>query len=194
MLQNKKHIERKKREQENMKKRILQAALDIAIADGWENVSIRKIADAVEYTTSIVYSHFPSKDAMLQELVEMGFTALNEKFRQGIANEPNPEQQLMTISLINWDFAYENSALYQLMFAYGKPTSETALKASVMIDEIFSRLTGKEYDEIRVLRLNWLCLRQGAISCLMSNEKEEVDKNKQLYIKFIERFLSSLKL
>jgi hypothetical protein len=80
------------------------------------------------------------------------------------------------------------------MFAFGKPTSETALKASVMIDEIFSRLTGKEHDEIRVLRLNWLCLRQGAISCLMSKEKEEVAKNKQLYIKFIERFLSSLKL
>jgi len=187
-----KHIERKQREQENLRKSILQAALDIAVAEGWESVTIRKIADAVEYTTSIVYSHFENKEAMLQELVEMGFVALNERFRKSVEKESDPRKQLLAISLVNWDYAFENDALYKLMFSSGKPTSKTAKQGSAMVDDIFIRLTGKKGDEIRALRLNWLCLRQGAISRLMSTDKQEADKNKALYMEFIERFISSI--
>lgn len=187
-----KHVERKQREQENLRKSILQAALDIAVAEGWENVTIRKIADAVEYTTSIVYSHFENKEAMLQELMEMGFAALNERFRKSVEKESDPQKQLLAISLVNWDYAFENDALYKLMFSSGKPASKAAKQGSAMVDDIFMRLTGKKGDKIRSLRLNWLCLRQGAISRLMSTDKQEADKNKMLYMEFIERFISSI--
>ncbi len=52
------HIERKKREQQITRNSILKAALDIANAEGWQAVTIRKISESIEYTTSIVYSHF----------------------------------------------------------------------------------------------------------------------------------------
>lgn len=127
-----KHIERKQREQENLRKSILQAALDIAVDKGWENVTIRKIADAVEYTTSIVYSHFENKEAMLQELVEVGFSALNERFKKSVEKESDSKKQLLAISLVNWDYAFENNALYKLMFSSGKPTSDAAKQGSVI--------------------------------------------------------------
>lgn len=187
-----KHIERKLREQENLRKSILQAALDIADAEGWERVTVRRIADAVEYTTSIVYSHFESKEALLQELVEMGFAAMYNLFKKSIENEPDPCRQLLALSSVNWDFAHKNAALYRLMFSNGRPVSHSIKQGSEMIDNIFMRLIGKNDAEIRVLRLNWLCLRQGAISRLMSDEPLEADKNKALFMEFIERFISSI--
>ena len=42
------HIERKKRDKENIKNSILKAALDIAIAEGWQTVTIHRISEAIE--------------------------------------------------------------------------------------------------------------------------------------------------
>ncbi|HRX31691.1 MAG TPA: hypothetical protein P5349_07350 [Tenuifilaceae bacterium] len=44
------HVERRKKEKENIRKGILDAALKIAMSDGWGAVTIRKIADVIEYT------------------------------------------------------------------------------------------------------------------------------------------------
>jgi AcrR family transcriptional regulator len=53
-----------------------------SIAEGWQAVTIRRISEAIEYTTSFVYSHFENKDALLNEIMTNGFNqmyALSEK-------------------------------------------------------------------------------------------------------------------
>jgi AcrR family transcriptional regulator len=188
------HVERKKREKENTRNAILQAALDIAIAEGWQGVTIRKIAEAIEYTTSIVYGHFESKEALLNELADNGFKIAYEQMRQSLAGENDPQKQLLLVSLTHWDFAFNNKALYQLMFGFQKPTVKNALAGIPLIMDIFTRLTGKSNEEVNSLFLNWVCLRQGCISHLLAFPKDivNVDNARQLFVEFIERFISSI--
>jgi AcrR family transcriptional regulator len=110
------HQERKLREKENVKKSILNAALKIAKKDGWESVTIRKIAEAVEYTTSIVYEHFENKDDLLNEITEQGFAKLNEEFENLFNKQGKPSEILLQLSIAHWDYVQKNKALYKLMF------------------------------------------------------------------------------
>lgn len=65
--------ERKQREKEALRNKIIQAASELVSAEGHENVSIRKIAKAVEYSPRTIYLYFQDKEHLLQEVVEAGF-------------------------------------------------------------------------------------------------------------------------
>jgi AcrR family transcriptional regulator len=68
--------ERQVREREAVARGILDAARDLFVAEGYQNVSIRKIADRIEYSPAAIYSYFPSKDDIFFELAEEGFRLL----------------------------------------------------------------------------------------------------------------------
>jgi len=157
------HIERKKREREKVRKGILDAALNIAVADGWHLVTIRKIADAIEYTPPVIYEHFKNKDELLNEMVLMGFQRLHKRFEEARKNESDPQKILMSHSLSHWDFAMQHKELYQLMFSpeRRRPTEELAEMVQQLRD-LFQDLStdGSQPDE---LMFNWLCLQQGYI-------------------------------
>ena len=55
--------ERKLRQKEEMKSSILDAAWKLVQQDGWQSLSIRKIADAIEYSVPVIYYHFENKEA-----------------------------------------------------------------------------------------------------------------------------------
>lgn len=57
--------ERRQREKESVRANILQAAFNLAKTEGWASLSMRKIADAIEYSAPVVYDHFENKDAIL---------------------------------------------------------------------------------------------------------------------------------
>jgi AcrR family transcriptional regulator len=68
--------ERQEREREAVSRSILDAARDLFVAEGYQNVSIRKIADRIEYSPAAIYSYFPSKDDIFFALAEDGFRLL----------------------------------------------------------------------------------------------------------------------
>lgn len=68
--------ERQEREREAVSRAILDAARDLFVAEGYQNVSIRKIADRIEYSPAAIYSYFPSKDDIFYALAEEGFQLL----------------------------------------------------------------------------------------------------------------------
>jgi AcrR family transcriptional regulator len=70
--------ERQERDKEHLRARILDAARDLFVAEGYRNVSIRKIAEKVEYSPAALYSYFPSKDDLFFALAEEGFRKLFE--------------------------------------------------------------------------------------------------------------------
>jgi AcrR family transcriptional regulator len=196
------HIERKKREKENTKNSILKAALDIANKEGWQAVTIRRISESIEYTTSIVYEHFENKEALLNEISINGFRSLYQQGERILSEELDPEEQLLRVSLNSWDFALKNRELYNLMFSLNQPSDENSIKGMDLIKGIFVKLTGKNESEIDSIVLNWLCLRQGSINFLMNfnpvsldkmNDNELEIKLRELFIEFIERFISSIK-
>ena len=55
---------------------ILDAARELFVAEGYQNVSIRKIAERIEYSPAAIYGYFPSKDDIFFALAEEGFRLL----------------------------------------------------------------------------------------------------------------------
>lgn len=72
---------RKKREKESekMKEMILFAAGDIALREGFEGISIRKIANVIEYTPAIIYHYFKDKEDILEQLLRMEYQKIVDR-------------------------------------------------------------------------------------------------------------------
>ena len=62
-----------------VKASILQAAWQLVEKEGWQSLSIRKIAEAIEYSSPVIYDHFANKEAILLEFTKRGFQQLNEQ-------------------------------------------------------------------------------------------------------------------
>src|ERR1700761_2566307 len=108
--------ERIARLKEDTRMSIMKAALHIAKEEGWEALSMRKIADAIEYTAPIIYGYFENKEAILKELTTQGFRILSAKVREARARHEDPAEQLESMWMAYWDFAFEHQAYYQLMY------------------------------------------------------------------------------
>ncbi len=66
--------ERRQREKESVRANILQAAFNLVKTDGWASLSMRKIADAIEYSAPVVYDHFENKEAILLKYLSRDFS------------------------------------------------------------------------------------------------------------------------
>src|SRR5438132_9259136 len=70
--------ERQERDREAVRRSILDAARELFVIEGFQNVSIRKIAERIEYSPAAIYGYFPSKDDIFFALAEEGFRLLSE--------------------------------------------------------------------------------------------------------------------
>ncbi|MGK6351406.1 TetR/AcrR family transcriptional regulator [Parapedobacter sp. DT-150] len=118
--------ERKQRQLEEVRSTILRQSWQIVEEEGWQALSIRKIADAIEYSTPVVYKHFESKDALLEACSREGYALLADKLKQAKAHYPTPSEQLLSLSRAYWEFANEHPKHYQIMYGLGIPTCEMA--------------------------------------------------------------------
>jgi len=117
--------ERKIRHKAEVRTSILQAAWQLVLEEGWQNLSIRKIADAIEYSVPVIYTHFENKEAILLEFTKEGFRLLNNYLLEAKAQHPEPAKQLEAMAYAYWNFAFTNKEYYQLMYGLGMPTCET---------------------------------------------------------------------
>ncbi len=95
---------------------ILEAALQIVKEEGWQALSMRKIADVIEYTAPIIYEYFSNKEAILLELIRQGYLKLSRELEQARDRHRLPAKQLEDMWLTYWNFAFANKELYQGMF------------------------------------------------------------------------------
>ncbi len=70
--------ERQERDREEVRRKILDAARELFVAEGYRSVSVRKVAEKIEYSPAALYSYFPSKDDLFFALAEEGFLKLFE--------------------------------------------------------------------------------------------------------------------
>jgi AcrR family transcriptional regulator len=70
--------ERHERDREAISRAILDAARELFVAEGYQHVSIRKIAERIEYSPAAIYGYFPSKDDIFFALAEEGFRLLGQ--------------------------------------------------------------------------------------------------------------------
>jgi AcrR family transcriptional regulator len=124
--------ERRQRDKENLRRRILDAARELFCTEGYEAVTLRKIANAIEYSPTTIYLHFADKDAILVELAEEGFGILTGYLKRA-RHLADPIERLREGGKLYFQFAVEQSHYYTIMFelranalAKGHEPTETA--------------------------------------------------------------------
>src|ERR1700741_4216450 len=112
-------IERRLRQREEIKSSILATAWQMVKEEGWQSLSIRRIAEAIEYSVPVIYDHFENKEAILFEFGKEGFKILANKIEESKRKSTDPAAQLKLIAHAHWDFARKHKEHYQLMYGLG---------------------------------------------------------------------------
>jgi AcrR family transcriptional regulator len=112
--------QRKEREKEDLKKSILDAARTLFLEKGYEQTSIRNIAEKIEYSPTTIYLYFEDKDAIFHEIHDQAFLLLQSEFAQ-LRNIEDPLERLEMMGKMYIDFALKNKELYDLMFILEAP-------------------------------------------------------------------------
>lgn len=108
--------ERRERERAQRHQLIIVAARELAEAEGWEAVTTRRLAERVEYSQPVLYSHFNGKDAIVRAVAIDGFVELAAHLRRAREASPGLTQALHAVCHAYLEFATERPALYQAMF------------------------------------------------------------------------------
>ncbi|MFY8004067.1 MAG: TetR/AcrR family transcriptional regulator [Chitinophagaceae bacterium] len=112
--------ERKEKQKLEIKKLILEASIKLFMEEGFENVSIRKIADLIEYSPTTVYLYFRDKNDIFLHLHELGFQKMQE-MNQNLQNIANPLVRLYKMGENYLQFGIDNPEFYDLMFIQKAP-------------------------------------------------------------------------
>ncbi len=113
-------VERKEREREEMRKLILGAAQKLFLTNGFEKVSLRNIADEIEYSPATIYLYYKDKNDLLFALHQEGFLKMIEAFRPVLAIT-DPFERLVEMGRSYIRFAVENPEMFDLMFIMTAP-------------------------------------------------------------------------
>ena len=142
--------DRKQRLKDDTRKSILEAAMRIGREEGWQALSMRKIADIIEYTPPVIYEYFANKEALMLELTKKGYLMLAKDTKAAMDRHTEPEKQLEDMWLAYWNFAFAEKELYQLMFGieincciWDNAIPEAEIPAN-MIWDVIGKLTGLE--------------------------------------------------
>ncbi|TKC12138.1 TetR/AcrR family transcriptional regulator [Pedobacter polaris] len=153
--------EKRLKQKEQVRDSILEAAKTIILKEGWQSVSIRKIADAISYSLPVVYNHFESKDAILEEFVKQGFAMLSKVMDSTKSKSLNPAAQLTAMASAYFQFAFEQREYYQMMFGLGMPSCERVNQiaeignfSKIVVDSIHKLSGTPDIDEQIILKFH----------------------------------------
>lgn len=195
--------ERRLRQKEEVRTRILETAWQMVKDDGWQSLSIRKIADAIEYSVPVIYDLFENKEAILLEFGKQGFELLTKKLRQASQKHTDPANQIKAIADAYWSFAFRNKEYYQLMFGLGMPGCEVekciperAMFRTLIMEPINAIIEKHKTKGVNVCfkyHTFWSVMH-GLISIkMMANAEVSDELNKMVLDDAIEGFIKNLK-
>lgn len=193
-------VERRERLKKQVRKDIIKTARDIAKEDGWQAVSIRKIADIIEYSPPILYEYFESKDKLLETIRIDGFGALREEFDRIKNLYRNPEKQLIEVAQSIWNFSLEQPEVFQVMFnlegAFCQSKQVYMQEMNIHgnpVWEMIATLRPKAGDKVTKTYYEWWCLTYGFISITMTTQpRHAFAQAEPIYMEGIRRFIKSI--
>lgn len=112
--------ERKKREKIELKEKIIAAATELFLEQGFERASIRMIADKIEYSPATIYLHFKDKNELFATVSERAFALFFEYF-SAVNSIEDPMHRLKELGKQYLKFASDHPAYYDLMFVNRAP-------------------------------------------------------------------------
>ncbi len=108
--------ERRAREKEELRQEILDAARELFAEQGYENVSMRKIAEKIDYSPTTIYLYFQDKEELCRSVCDETFTKLVRQFENITAGISDPVEQLKRVGSAYIEFGLSHSNHYKVTF------------------------------------------------------------------------------
>jgi AcrR family transcriptional regulator len=115
--------ERREREKTDTREKILDAARELFVTEGYEGVSMRKVAEKIEYSPTAIYVHFADKNELFCELCHQDYARLAAVFQSSVMSS-DPIERLKQIGAIYIDFGTRYPNHYKFMFMTPHPEHE----------------------------------------------------------------------
>ena len=108
--------QRREREKETLRQVILDAARDLFVKEGYENVSMRRIAEKIEYSPTTIYLYFEDKAALLFAICDETFAKLAKKMETIVKEHDDPVEALKRGCRAYVEFGLKNPNHYRVTF------------------------------------------------------------------------------
>ena len=105
------------------RERILDAARELFVTEGYDGVTMRKVAEKIEYSPTAIYVYFKDKEELFRELCHEDYARLAEVFMSS-AMSTEPIQRLKQIGQIYVEFGMRNPNHYKFMFMTPHPAHQ----------------------------------------------------------------------
>ena len=115
--------ERREREKSETRDKIVDAARELFVTEGYEGVSMRRVADKIEYSPTAIYVHFADKNELFRELCHRDYARLAEVLQSSVATA-DPIERLRRIGGTYVEFGIRYPNHYKFMFMTPHPGHE----------------------------------------------------------------------
>jgi AcrR family transcriptional regulator len=158
---------------------ILKTTRLLAKEGGWDNVSVRKIADSIQYKAPVIYEFFENREDLIAQVIEDGLSDLRKQIKSTWRELDKKDRSLIPISLAYWKYAHKNSEVYSAMNLFStfkqthvgikNQTQEFCTDVSEMISEWAAEHGIKNIDAVELTEILWAHLH-GLVSLGLSGE------------------------
>ncbi|MEU6672962.1 TetR/AcrR family transcriptional regulator [Streptomyces sp. NPDC046853] len=131
---------RREREYQRRNQLILDTARRLAEAEGWHAVTTRRLAEEIEYSQPVLYSHFHGKEAIVGAVALEGFEELTGTLRAAREAADGATAALRAVIETYLDFAGANPALYSAMFELSSSLAFASAETPPPLIETFGEL------------------------------------------------------
>ena len=108
--------ERKERERVERERLIVATARELAEQQGWDAVTTRRLAERIEYSQPVLYSHFRGKREIIGAVALEGAAELAAALRAAASAADGPRARAGALARAYLDFAARNPAVYDAVF------------------------------------------------------------------------------
>ncbi|MFD2420130.1 TetR/AcrR family transcriptional regulator [Amycolatopsis pigmentata] len=175
---------RRERERAEREKLIVAAARELAETEGWDAVTTRRLAEKVEYSQPVLYSHFKGKDAIVAAVALEGFAELADRLRAA-RETADAGKALAVVAEAYTAFAEGRPALYDAMFSqaadlpFATPEAPAALRAG--FDELAEAIRPHAHgDDVGLLTETFWAALHGLTTLTRSGRLPAVARDRRL--------------
>gem|GEM_PF-6105088 len=149
------------------KEKVLEVVLQMLETSDWQGISIRSIAQQINYTPAAIYKHFRNKDEILWELMRLG----HARMYTFVFSQLNVNQEftplMLQMAALHWDFAAQHPQWYKLIYLTAHPNPTATLTPDENALKIIQFVTDKINEALpQYADRNWE-LFSGAINMII---------------------------
>ncbi|WP_405436753.1 TetR/AcrR family transcriptional regulator [Streptomyces avidinii] len=157
--------ERKERERAERERLIVATARELAEQQGWDAVTTRRLAERIEYSQPVLYSHFRGKREIIGAVALEGAAEMAAAVRAAASRANGPRERVAALARAYLDFAEHNPAVYDALFqldgglAYAQEDTPEPLKdAFAALFECLAEVAGDGVNPGMFTEVFWAAL------------------------------------